>query len=349
MSGKAVIGELEEFRRKLGVPAVIGAVTTSDDVVAIDVTGDRSRTDPSPATIADQWHIGSCGKSITAMLYAVLVERGLTDWNRPVAELFPDIAEVSPGWAGVTIDDLLHCRAGVPANPTAKTMRAAHKSTEPLIAQRTEAVERVLSAAPHKPGTFTYSNLGYAMVGAAIDRIIDGAFENALFEYVLDPLGVMTAGFGPPPEIRGHHPRVRLGPLLAGKGDPADPKGRKPADNPPLLTPAGRLHVSVPDWAKIQRVFLNDGAPLLTASSVQRLLRDPQPNSKGRSMSMGWASGERLGTSHAMQGSNTMWAATALMDREHSRTALVVANDGRMSVLAGSAHLAAKLLEVASR
>ena len=48
-----------------------------------------------------------------------------------------------------------------------------------------------------------------------------------------------------------------------------------------------------------------------------------------------------------MQGSNTMWAATALVDATMTRTAMVVTNDGRSRVLRRSAELAARLLDLA--
>lgn len=336
-------GELTTFRDKLGVPAVVGAVTNENELVAIEVVGTRSRRGAQPATVDDPWHIGSCGKSITALLCARLVEAGLTTWETSVADLFSDISGVDPGWRSPTINDLLRCRAGVRPNPSMKDLRAAHQSTAPIVAQRTAAARKVLASAPKKPGSFVYSNLAYGLVGAAIDRITGTSFEEALFERVLEPLGITTAGFGPPPLVRGHHPRWRVGTLLAGRGKPAEPNQPKPADNPPLLTPAGRLHLSVPDWAAILRVFLGGGAPLVSVETLEHLLVDPGPH-EGRSMSMGWASGAGLGASHAMQGSNTMWAATALMDRTTGHTALTVANDGRTSVLMGTAHLAGRLL-----
>jgi CubicO group peptidase (beta-lactamase class C family) len=227
-------------------------------------------------------------------------------------------------------------------------MRWLFRRTDPAIDQRTEAVAGVLRRAPNKPGRFRYSNLGYVVVGAAIDRLAGMPYEEAMAHWVWEPLGITSAGLGPPPLVRGHRARIQLGPMVGGRGGPALPNDRRPADNPPLLTPAGRWHLSVSDWARFQRVFLNDGAPLLPGESIERLLADPG-SGRGRSMSMGWASGKDLGATHAMQGSNTMWAATALMDREARLTALVVANDGRTRVLSTSAQLAAHLLKVTGR
>ncbi len=346
MTHERVTQELTKFRDKVGAPAVIGAVTTADELIALEAIGTRSRTDEQPVTVDDQWHIGSCTKSITALLYATLVEAGITEWQVPLTELDLPGAAKAKGWENVTIEDLLRCRGGVPANPTTKQMAASHESTESPADQRSAAVEQIFAVPPKNPGSFFYSNLGYTVVGAAIDRLAGIAFEEAILDHVFRPLEVSSAGFGPPPNVVGHLSRLRLGPLMAGKGSPIGPDDDEPADNPVLLTPAGRIHISITDWAKILRVFLNDGEPLVSRSTIDHVLTDPGAGEKGRSMSMGWTDGGALGATHAMQGSNTLWASTALLDRKRGRAGMAVANDGRMSVITGSAHLAADLLRV---
>jgi len=82
--------------------------------VELDLIGARVRGG-DPVGARDAWHIGSCGKSMTAALYARLVECGEAEWGAPVAKLFPDL-ELHPGWTGVTIDDLFVGEAGLPAN-----------------------------------------------------------------------------------------------------------------------------------------------------------------------------------------------------------------------------------------
>ena len=104
------------------------------------------------------------------------------------------------------------------------------------------------------------------------------------------------------------------------------------------------MHLTLADWASFQRVFLNEGLPLLSADSVRRLLELPEDDP--RSMAMGWASTQADGASYGMQGSNTMWAATALLDIDKGRAAMVVANDGRTRVLQRSAVLAADILQL---
>jgi CubicO group peptidase (beta-lactamase class C family) len=166
--------------------------------------------------------------------------------------------------------------------------------------------------------------------------------EDALRICRLEPLGITSAGFGPPPDIWGHKPKLRIGSLVAGRGSPVEP-GSLRSDNPALMTPAGRLHLTLADWAKFQQLFLNHGHGLLKATTIDHLINIPP--GKGRGMAMGWAPTSSLSeASYGMQGSNTLWAATALIDADSERTAMIVANDGRTRLLHRSAQLAASIL-----
>ncbi len=334
---------LDDFRDRFDTPAVIGGVVNLDGALELDVTGCRRRDRPNDAaTVDDRWHIGSCGKSMTAVLYGCLVEAGLAQWGTPIGALFPEIADIDPGWNEPTIDDLLHCRAGVAPNPPRSQMATLWASRAPEAEQRLNAAKTVLSNPPDNAGKFRYSNLGYIVVGAAIDAIAGMPYEQALRHRVLEPLGIDSLGFGPPPMVCGHRSRFRLGPLLS-RGAPAPPDDVH-SDNPTLFNPAGRMHLTVGDWAKFQRLFLDAGQPLLGEETVKHLLALPADDPT--SMAMGWVPAYRLdGVAYGMQGSNTVWSATALIDDDMEKTSLVIVNDGRAKVLRRSAQLAFALLQ----
>ena len=144
---------LAAFQNKYQAPAVGVALVNAEGDAVIDVIGTRARGKEATSTAEDQWHIGSCGKSITAVLYARLVERGDAEWGVPLATLFPDLTgTIDPAWKIRSIDELLVCRAGVRANLTLSEMRAAWQSKAPLPEQRTN-VSRTVLACP--ASTFT--------------------------------------------------------------------------------------------------------------------------------------------------------------------------------------------------
>lgn len=341
MSTDSLERHLERFVRRAGVPAAGAAVFDRDGQFDAAVVGTLRRDQPEQATVAQQWHIGSCAKSLTAAAYALLVQRGRAKWGTPVIDLVPDLADdMDPRWATPTVDEVLQCRAGVRPNLTYRQMRLAWNDTRPPSEQRTSAVREALRDAPARHGRFVYSNLGYVLVGAAIDRLV-GSYEDALRDLLFDPLGITSAGFGPPPDIWGHGPRLQLASLCIGRGRPAPPD-RPASDNPGVYTPAGRLHFTLADWATIQRhLYLDTDDCLLAPDSIERLLHLPDDGG----MAMGWASAQWIpGASYGMQGSNARWAATALLDDGRERGVLLVANDGRTRTLRRSIRAAGQLL-----
>ena len=291
----------------------------------------------------DRWHIGSCTKTFTAALWGRLVELGHAEWDMPLEQALTDLdRDIHPDWAGQTVDSVLWCRAGFKADLSPDQMRQAWDDSRPLADQRTDAARQALSAPPDRPDEFRYSNLGLIVVGAVIDRLAGAAFEQALDTHVLAPLGIESAGFGPPGEIWGHPARFRLGNFTVLAGPPTDPADPF-SDNPAVFSAAGTMHITMADWAKFVRVFTAGGANLLRDSTVDRLLRTPLGGAYG--MTMGWSRTSVLpGVGYAMQGSNTMWSTAALMDNDRRRAALVACNDGRSRVLTGTARLAASLL-----
>lgn len=334
---------LRRFVQRHRVPAVAAAVVGVDGPIEVHVVGVRRRGSRDPALSSDRWHIGSCTKTFTAALWACLVERGQAEWDMPLVEALADLgSEIHPGWTGQTPDSVLRHHAGIGADLSPDQMKRAWDDQRPLAAQRTDAARRALSVQPDEPGQFRYSNLGYMVVGAAIDRLAGATFEQALKTYVLTPLGIETAGFGPPGEVWGHPARFRFGDVCLLAGPPADPSDPF-SDNPAVLSAAGTMHITVADWAKFVRVFLHGGSSLLSEAAVDRLLRMPDGGKHG--MAMGWRRTDFMpGVGYAMQGSNTMWSATALIDDQRRQAVLVACNDGRNRVLNGSARLAASLL-----
>lgn len=327
--------QLVDFRAKHSLPALGAAIVSRDGHLELDVVGVRMRDGDDPAGREDRWHLGSCGKSITAALYARLVERGDAEWGARLPELFPDLADViDPGWSAITIDDAFVSQAGLPANLGRAELRAALRDTTPIREQRTRVTAAALSRPPRRPGRFLYSNLGYILVGAAIERITGLSYEAALTTHVLEPLAITSGGFGPPPGAWGHGARtLRLGPLVLdlGRGAPADP-ARIESDNPPVMSPAGRLHLTLEDWAKFHRVFLTDGGDFLRPETVERLLTPAA--GRGYRQALGWAPVHGVdAVSHGQQGSNTVWNAAALLEESRERTAMVVCNDGRAKLV----------------
>ncbi len=334
--------QLDHFRRELGVPAVAGGILDASGEAVFDAVGTCRRDAELPVALSHQWHIGSCAKSITALLFARLVELGLVDWSTPVAAVFPDLGSaVHAGWQDRSFEELFYCRAGMRANPSLRLMRRFWPDTRDLTEQRSEVACVAMQKPPHKAGKFVYSNLSYMVIGAAIDRLTGQSFERALDEHVCRPLGITSLGYGPPPEICGHAAAVTLPGVGIFRGKAVAP-GAPRSDNPAVFSSAGTLHMTMGDWAKILRLFVTEGGELVQPETLHTLLEGPAEYR----IVKGWARADLPGVSFGVQGSNTMWAAAALLSQARDRLSLVVCNDGRTRVVMKSALLAAELLEL---
>ncbi len=339
---------LEAFTQKFDIPAAVGGVVNADGNVRSCVVGTTQRGGDLPVEIGDQWHIGSCTKAITATLCACYVERGDLAWDSRVPDLLPDLTpQIDPGWQSRTLEELLLCTSGMQANPTVAELQHGWSDPRTLTEQRTQITLSALSNAPRQPGKFVYSNLGYIVVGAILDRLSGTSFEAALNELLLRPLDMNTVGYGPPPCIWGHRSKLQLASFALGKGPPMDPRDVK-SDNPGFMSSAGTLHMSVADWSKFLSLFLGDNGTLLSRQTIDYLLTYPTAKRKDAraAMAMGWAeTGGRIdGVAYGAQGSNTMWSACALINTKRTRAAFSVCNDGRTRILLSHPQMTAELL-----
>ncbi len=318
MSNAALQAKLEAVQSEVGLVA-LGAVVADADgtILASAVTGERRRGSGEATQISDAWHIGSNTKMLTALLYARLVEAGEAKWGATLPDLFPDLAaEMDPAWRAVTIEHLLSHRSGLAANPGAGWFISSRFDTASMTTQRTKLAKAFLSRPPPgEVGAFQYSNLGFMIAGAALDRIAADQGKRgyeALFLAQLAPKGEGW-GFGPPPRgIEGHATGLFGGLKAQGKGEGAD--------NPPALAPAGTLHIPLKSHARFLSQFLKPDAAL------QKLLA-PYPD-EASDYALGWGvvTLEPLGRVYTHNGSNTMWMSTVMLVPEAGLVVIVNTN-----------------------
>ena len=295
--------------------------------------------------MSDSWHLGACTMPIVAALWVRLIELKLIELDATLSDIFEDLPSIDPGWTNVSIRHVLQCRAGFPMNIHPDTFEAAWGDDRPLAEQRSAVVAESLQRPPISRDRFSYSALSYIVVGAAIDRVAQTSFEQALETYLMKPLGIRTAGFGPPRELCGHAARIRLGGMRLFRGPAADPQ-KVSSDNPPVFSSAGTLHVSLDDWSTLTKIILTRNEIGLLGEQSLNIVFQP-PVDSDRCMALGWMqAAPRLKISYFMQGSNTFWSATSVLTLDRRRSALIVCNDGRSRLLNRCARLALKLLQL---
>jgi CubicO group peptidase (beta-lactamase class C family) len=302
---------LETIRKKHDLPALAVVVVKDGQICDRSAVGVRKSGDDTPVTTNDVFHIGSCTKSMTASLTAMLIEEGKLNWTTTIADVFPELkGAMDKQYENVTVEQLLHHRGGVPGEPPPAAWKRAWQEIGTPTQQRYEFIKAVLSAPPAAaPGTkMIYSNQGYAIVGAMLEKITGTNYETLLTEKLFKPLQMDSAGFGPPgttdkvDQPWGHvHKLFMTLPVQA--------------DNPPAIASAGRVHCSLDDLARYAMFHLQRNATngLLKPETLARLhapLADASFASPLENYACGWVNLQRGwggGTVWWHNGSNTMW------------------------------------------
>lgn len=298
-----VSAALDKLREKHQVPALAAAAMHEGELVAFGVSGVRQFGQGEPVTTGDLWHIGSCTKSMTATLAGILVDEGKARWDMKIADALPELkSKLDPSWRKVTLEQLLVQRSGAPGSAPPDLWGAAWKRQGTELQQRIAFVTGLISRPTEAPaGTkFIYSNQGYTIAGAMLERIAKKPYEELLREKIFGPLGMKSGGFGGPGpnQPRGHSGKP--GAFTAVEAD---------FDNPPAITPAGRVHCTLADFARFAswhaRGPLKD-VKLMSDATFQKLHRAPS----GEPYAMGWIVTDRPwagGTALWHNGSNTKW------------------------------------------
>ena len=142
---------------------------------------------------------------MTATVTAMLIEQGKLHWDTTIAEVFPDLkGKMDKRYESVTVEQLLTHRGGFPAEPPAPAWRRAWEQQGTPVQQRREFIEAVLAQPPAAtPGTkVIYSNQGYTIVGAMLEKLTGTPWETLIINQLFKPLHMDSAGFGPPETAR---------------------------------------------------------------------------------------------------------------------------------------------------
>src|SRR5438128_7611863 len=127
---------------------------------------------------------GSMGKQFTATAVMMLVEEGKLSLADPITKYFTDAPE---SWQKITVRHLLTHTAGATDYPRDFDFRRDYTQDELL--KRAEAIPLAF-----QPGEkWSYSNLGYVLLGILIHKVSGKFYGDFLHDRVFEPFGMTTA------------------------------------------------------------------------------------------------------------------------------------------------------------
>jgi D-alanyl-D-alanine-carboxypeptidase/D-alanyl-D-alanine-endopeptidase len=187
---------IREFMQRRNVPSVAVGVVTRDGMMWGAAYGEADRERHRAATLTTPYQIGSVTKTFTATLLMSLRDEGLLQLDDPLARYLPPSAALpNPGDRGespVTLRTLLTHTSGLPGDPVNRVdvdgvMRAF--STQDLL----DGLPRTFLGSP-VGSQWSYSNLGYGLLGYVIERVAHRPYEDVLRQRLLGPLDMHDTG-----------------------------------------------------------------------------------------------------------------------------------------------------------
>lgn len=328
---------LRQLRIEAGAPALAAMSSRRKQTTRIWVDGERALGSGALVTANDLWHLGSITKSMTATLVARLVEAGRVSWDETVADFLGEsVAKIQPSYAAATFRHLLSHRAGLRRDIPSELLDTFKREPDGNIrSDRLRYVAIALNQEPVGPAekTFMYSNNGYVVAAAMLEQKLNTEWEKLLHQYVCAPLMLRTVGFGAP-GVRGRLEQ----PVGHASGDKPEPRrvGDGVNDNPVVLGPAGRAHMSLRDLS-LYLAAHRDEEPFLSKDSWRSLHTPPF----GGNYAMGWEIRSDGILWHG--GSNALWLAEVLVNKKEGVAAAATTNvaNGKASISTGQSLLRA--------
>ncbi len=237
-----------------------------------------------PNTPETKFFIGSITKQFTATAIMLLEERGRLDVDDPISKYLPDYPE--PAADKITIRHLLTHTSGVPNYtevPEVLLRRTSRIAPSELLSLfENEPLE-------FEPGTdFHYSNSGYIILGAIIEKVSGQSYEAFLHHELLKPVGMLNTGYA----------RREAGVPDRADGYTLDDR-RAPIDALPIdfsiLHTAGALYSTVADMLKWDIALRNQ--QIITRETFERMIT-PYWNNYG----FGWVIDTLYGRLHTYHG-----------------------------------------------
>ena len=177
-------------------PGASVAVVVDGNLIALRALG-RFTYDGSSPEVTDEtiFDLASVSKVLgTTAMAMLLYERGHLDLDVPVAGVIPEFAKGDARRQDVTVRMLLAHASGLPAY--VRLYRDAH-TREQLL--------KAALAVPLKadPDTHTeYSDIGFIILGAALERIADESLASFCEREIFGPLGMHHTTYCPPAHLR---------------------------------------------------------------------------------------------------------------------------------------------------
>ncbi len=211
-------------------------------------------------------HVGSVTKTVLALGVLRMVEEGLLSLDTNVEQLLPMLNWQNP-WqnvAPIRVQHLLEHTAGLDNIRMWQFLNSQVTADTPLAAAFPADQEHLLAVRTRPGGQYSYSNMGYTLLGLVIEQVTGQRYEDYLAQSLLTPLGLLDSTF----KLVTQQDDVRL---AMGYLDDRVPQAAVPM----FLRPAGQFTTTARDMGRLLGFMLGDGdingEPFIAPALMARL------------------------------------------------------------------------------
>lgn len=262
-----VVLDLPQLAARLDREAAAGRfngavlVARGDRILFRQVYGMADHEARLPLQLESRFRLASVSKQFTAAAILKLQDDGVLSVDDPVCRW---IQPCPDAWAPVRLRHLMSHTAGIP-----DLMSQANWGRRRVLP--TNLDDLTTASAQYRlqfePGTkVRYSNAGFNLLAAVVERASGMAFEDYLRTALFAPLGMADTGLADDRQDQN---------IVMGYANLAGGRTRQPQANPSVVTGAGALYSTLDDLLVWQRALHRGG--LLSASSYADMIADHAP------------------------------------------------------------------------
>jgi CubicO group peptidase (beta-lactamase class C family) len=275
--------------------------------------GLADREKKTPNTAQTRYRIYSITKQFTAMAILMLQEQGKLNVQDPICKYIPDCPAA---WKTITIHHLLTHTSGIPDPPDLADYQKTEATPSPPEQLILRFKDKPLDFQPGEK--WSYSNSGYALLGAIIERVSGQSYEDFLQKNIFEPLKMVNTGYD--------HNRSDLAVGYVSSG-------RIKANSVDMSLPyaAGGLYSTVEDLYRWDQALYTEQLVPQRALDTMFTAHASVPDSDESGYGYGWFIGEYMNRRNISHGGG--WVGyTSLIDRypDDKVTVIVLTNQANV-------------------
>lgn len=244
--------DIEEVLAQEGLTGAAWMLIGEDGRASLGAAGFSDNKGKARFTTDTRFHVGSVTKNLLSIGVLRLVTTGKIGLDDPIERYLPNQQFDNP-WSGthdVTVRHLLDHTSGLDDARMWQMFSERPEPDTPLIAAF--PVSKSLLQIRSRPGAqFSYSNMGYTLLGMIIESVTGDRYEAYLDQHLLVPLGMLDSTFE----------------FTTQEGDDVDARlawghvddGSRYAASPVFLRPAAQFTTTAGDLARFAYFLLNEG------------------------------------------------------------------------------------------